>query len=151
MTLSEVNQLTKAIKKMSATKMSTWDLTDKNHTSIKTHIRRFEDHVEEDDLETIQKARELTRTLRGQAASFAEELPDSERKDYEKLKTELMETFDKPKPIQTLMKEFQEYKWIPTKQTIREFAAALQIKWNKMQGDTEEKKDAYKSREGDTR
>ena len=140
MTFADVSQLTKAIKKMSATKMATWDVSDKNDTSIKTHIRRFEDHVEEDELDTVEKARELARTLRGQAAAFAEELPDSERKDYEKLKMELLETFDKPKPIQTLMKEFQEYKWVPTKQTIREFAAALQIKWNKMQGGTEVKK-----------
>ena len=77
MTLADLTQLTKAIKKMSATKMATWDSSDKNHTSIRTHIRRFEDHVEEDELETVEKARELARTLRGQAAAFAEELPDS--------------------------------------------------------------------------
>ena len=36
--------------------------------------------------------------------------------------------------MKVLMREFQEYRWLPNRQTIREFAAALQIQMNKMLG-----------------
>ena len=122
--------ITKLIGKLSTKNIPSWDISEKGH-SIKNHIRRFENAIQP-DMDEVEKAREFAATMRGSAAVYVEELADDTKNNYAKLKNELLSTFHKEKSVNALMKEFKTLKWRKNRQSIREFAAILNMKWRKI-------------------
>ena len=122
--------ITKLIGKLSTKTIPSWDISEKGH-SIKNHIRRFENAIQP-DMDEVEKAREFSATMRGSAAVYVEELTDDTKNNYTKLKNELLSTFHKEKSVNALMKEFKSLKWRKNRQSIREFAAILNMKWRKI-------------------
>ena len=135
----QLGSITKLLGKLTTKSVPSWDISEKG-SSVKAHIRRFENAIGgADDMTEEDKAREFISTMRGSAAVFVEELTDEVKKDYEKLKEELLSTFHKEKSVNMLMKEFNGYKWRKNKQSIREFAAVLNIMWRKIEGAADDK------------
>ena len=135
----QLGSITKLLGKLTTKSVPSWDISEKG-ASLKAHIRRFENAIGgADDITEQDKAREFISTMRGSAAVFVEELADETKKDYEKLKAELLSTFHKEKSVNMLMKEFNGYKWRKNKQSIREFAAVLNIMWRKIEGAADDK------------
>ena len=132
--INGLNAIGKLLGKLSTKAVPTWDISEKGQ-SIKSHIRRFENAVGGNlEMTETEKAREFAATMRGQAAVYVDELKEEIRTDYTKLKEELLATFHKEKSVNVLMKEFHNMKWRKNKQTIREFAAVLNIAWRKISG-----------------
>ena len=125
--------ITKLLQKLTTKSVPSWDISEKG-SSIKNHIRIFENAIGGDtEMDDKEKAREFVATMRGSAAIFVDELSKEIKESYEKLKEELFATFQKEKSVSMLMKEFNTARWIDNKQSIREFAAMLNIRWRKIE------------------
>ena len=132
----------KLLGKLTTKSVPTWDIGE--NEPIKNHIRRFENAVGgATDMDDTEIAREFVGTLRGSAAVFVEELAEDVKTNYPKLKDELLSTFQKEKSVNAMIRDFNSLKWRKDKQTIREFAAILNIQWRKIAGAAkdEQKKD----------
>lgn len=139
-----LNAIEKLLGKLSTKAIPTWDIGEEGRP-IKSHIRRFENAVGGNlEMTETEKAREFAATMRGQAAVYVDELKEEIRTNYTKLKEEMLATFHKEKSVNVLMKEFHDMKWRKNKQTIREFAAVLNIAWRQISGadKEEDEKDA---------
>ena len=133
-TQEELGAISKLLGKLTTKSVPSWDISEKG-SSIKAHIRRFENAIGgATDLSDKEKAREFIATMRGSAAIFVEELSKEIKESYEKLKEELLSTFHKEKSVSMMMKEFNASRWKKNKQSIREFAAVLNIMWRKIEG-----------------
>ena len=134
-----LGSITKLLGKLTTKSVPSWDISEKG-SSVKAHIRRFENAIGgAEDMSEEEKAREFIATMRGSAAIFVEELGDETKKNYDKLKEELLSTFHKEKSVSMLMKEFNASRWRKNKQSIREFAAVLNIMWRKIEGAADDK------------
>ena len=132
--LKEVGELGRVLSKLSMKSIPTWD-SNRNEKTIDSHVKAFENAVGGLGLDKEDLARELISSLRGQAQTLVENLDDDDRKDYEVLKTQLLEVFHKEKPIQILIQEFYGMNWKKKKQTIRQYATALNLTWKKIAKD----------------
>ena len=130
----EVGELGRVLSKLSMKSIPTWD-SNRNEKTIDSHLKAFENAVGGLELDKEELARELISTLRGQALTLVENLDDDECKDYQVIKTMLLEVFHKEKPIHTLIQEFYGMKWKKKKQTIRQYATALNLTWKKIAKD----------------
>lgn len=130
-----VDNLGRVLSKLSMKAIPTWDASNRNEKTIVSHIKSFENATGGAALDGEEKARELIASLRGQALSLVENLGDEQRKDYEELKRTLIEVFHKEKPIQVLIQEFYGMVWRKKKQTIRQYATALNLVWKKIAKD----------------
>ena len=131
----EVGELGRVLSKLSMKAIPTWDASNRNEKTIKSHLKAFENAVGGLGLDKEELARELISSLRGQALTLVENLDDDDRKDYEVHKTQLLEVFHKEKPIQILIQEFYGMNWKKKKQTIRQYATALNLTWKKIAKD----------------
>ena len=130
--MTEVGELGRVLSKLSMKSIPTWDASNRNEKSIASHLKTFENVTGGLDLDNEELARELIASLRGQAQALVENLEDDERKDYAALKQLLMDVFHKEKPIQILIQEFYSMNWKKKKQTIRQYATALDLTWKKI-------------------
>ena len=131
-TNESLNAIGKLLEKMTTKSIPLWDI-DEHEESIKTHITRFENAIGTAlELTDEEKAMEFKATLRGFISEYVEELCNETKNNYTKLKEELLQTFNKEKTTNMLIKEFNSLRWRKKKQTIREFAAVLNIQWRKI-------------------
>ena len=130
----EVGKLGRVLSKLSMKSIPTWD-SNRNEKTIESHLKAFENAVGGLELDKEELARELISTLRGQAMTLVENLDEDECKDYQVIKNLLLEVFHKEKPIHTLIQEFYGMKWKKKKQTIRQYATALNLTWKKIAKD----------------
>ena len=130
--MTEVGELGRVLSKLSMKSIPTWDASNRNEKSIASHLKTFENVTGGLDLDNEELARELIASLRGQAQALVENLDDDKRKDYAALKQLLMDVFHKEKPIQILIQEFYSMNWKKKKQTIRQYATALDLTWKKI-------------------
>ena len=130
----EVGELGRVLSKLSMKSIPTWD-SNRNEKTIDSHLKAFENAVGGLELDKEELARELISTLRGQALTLVENLDDDECKDYQVIKTLLLEVFHKEKPIQILIQEFYGMNWKKKIQTIRQYATALNLTWKKIAKD----------------
>ena len=130
--MTEVGELGRVLSKLSMKAIPTWDASNRNEKSIASHLKTFENVTGGLDLDNEELARELIASLRGQAQALVENIEDEKRKDYEALKQLLMDVFHKEKPIQILIQEFYSMNWKKKKQTIRQYATALNLTWKKI-------------------
>ena len=130
-----IGDLGRVLSKLSMKSIPTWDASNRSEKTIASHLKSFENAVGGTDLSSEEQARELIASLRGQALTLVENLGDDQRKDFDELKKVLLEVFHKEKPIQILIQEFYGMIWKKKKQTIRQYATALDLTWKKIAKD----------------
>ena len=130
--VQEFGDLGHVLSKLSMKSIPTWDPSHTNEKTIDSHLKAFENAIGGLNLDKEEQARELISSLRGQALALVENLDDDDRKDYAVIKQALMEVFHKEKPLQVLIQEFYGMNWKKKKQTIRQYATALNLTWKKI-------------------
>ena len=130
--VQEFGDLGHVLSKLSMKSIPTWDPSHTNEKTIDSHLKAFENAIGGLNLDKEEQARELISSLRGQALALVENLDDDDHKDYAVIKQALMEVFHKEKPLQVLIQEFYGMNWKKKKQTIRQYATALNLTWKKI-------------------